>query len=93
MKNGYEVIYLGANVPLTSLEYISKKKQIDNILFFSISNLSQIKLSKTLDTISQTFKKSKRFLVSRSMIDSSKKSKYKLIIIPNIDYFVNLIDT
>ena len=44
-----EVIYLGTNVPYGSLQQITEKKNIDNILFFSVSNQSKSNLNFTCD--------------------------------------------
>ena len=47
-KNGFNVIYLGANVPLNSIQQISKTKKIDNLLFFAIVYLSFSFLNSTI---------------------------------------------
>ena len=50
-KHSFNVIYLGANVPLNCVSEITKKKKIDNILYFSISNLSKNDLQQTIQRL------------------------------------------
>ena len=49
INNGFDVIYLGTNVPFGSLAHISEKKNIDNVLFFSVSNTSKSNLDFTIN--------------------------------------------
>ena len=91
IQNGYEVIYLGANVPLESLDHIASKKSIDNILFFSVSNFSKKNTMKNIEYINSIFKKSKKFLVSDVETDPNKMKKTKTHHISNINQFLDLI--
>ena len=89
IQNGYEVIYLGSNVPLDSLTHISKKKQIDNILFFCVSNFSKKNASNTIEYLNKNFSKSNKFLVGN--IDVKKESKNQIEIINDINHFKKII--
>ena len=60
---GYNVIYLGANVPLQAINALSNIK-INNILYFSIARIEQETLNKTITYIESSFKKSKLYLVT-----------------------------
>ncbi len=91
IQNGYEVIYLGANVPLKSLDHIAQKKSIDNILFFSISNFSKENIINSIEYIHSRFKKSKKFLVSDLHLEPKIMKKAKTNIISNINQFLNII--
>ena len=93
IQNGYEVIYLGANVPLESLDHIANKKNIDNILFFSVSNFSKQNIIKNIQHINSIFKKTKKFLVSDAEIDPKKMKETKTNNISNINQFLHLIQT
>ena len=84
---GHTVIYLGANVPLNALALISKKKVIDNTLFFSISNFSTKNLNQNVMCVENYFPKSKNYLVT-----STRDVKFeKIKVINNIDDFIKLI--
>ena len=91
IQNGYEVIYLGANVPLQSLDHIARKKSIDNILFFSISNFSKENIITSIEYIHSRFKKTKKFLVSDLHLDPKTMKKAKTNTISNINQFLNII--
>ena len=91
IQNGYEVIYLGANVPLKSLDHIAQKKSIDNILFFSISNFSKENIITSIEYIHSRFKKTKKFLVSDLHLDPKTMKKAKTNTISNINQFLNII--
>tara|TARA_B100001250_G_C19422980_1_gene624045 strand:- start:153 stop:647 length:495 start_codon:yes stop_codon:yes gene_type:complete len=91
LKYGFYVIYLGANVPFDAIEQMSEIKKIDNVLFFSISNLSKHYISQTLNILDDNFQNSHCYLVTNSIenVVDLKKSKVKLI--NNIDHFIKMI--
>lgn len=92
IQNGYEVIYLGANVPDESLVHISMKKKIDNILLFSISNFSKKRLKKTISMLNDRFKKSKTFVVANLTIEEHSNIGDQVNIISNIKDFLQIIN-
>ena len=76
---GYNVIYLGANVPLQAINALSNIK-INNILYFSIARIEQETLNKTITYIESSFKKSKLYLVTnRCTQEVSKIGKTHII--------------
>lgn len=90
LKNSYDVVYLGANVPLSALSQVAISKEINNVLFFSISNFSKIKIKKTINFLDSEFKNSSIYAVhSSDSKDLFKKSKINLI--SSIQQFVQLI--
>lgn len=91
IQNGYEVIYLGSNVPLESLNHISNKKTIDNILFFSVSNFSKKNIINTIEYINTEFKKVKKYLVCNQNIDLKIMKKTKTSFISSINEFLTII--
>ena len=91
INNGFEVVYLGANVPYGSLLQLSEKKKIDNVLFFSISNTSKSNLDFTVDYLNKFFPKSTHYLVANSL-DINFLTKDKSInVLDNLDDFINII--
>ena len=91
IEQGCEVIYLGANVPLNALKKISDLKRIDNLLFFSISNLSKINLPETVNFIHDNFEKTNNFLVTnKSQIDKI-ISDVSITVVHDITHFLSII--
>ena len=89
-KHGFNVIYLGANVPLNCVSEITKKKKIDNILYFSISNLSKNSLKKTVQRLNTDCKKIPQKIVTNyediTILDKNTQ------IINNLDSFMSIIN-
>jgi len=88
---GYDVIYLGANVPLSSLKQVSKTKIIVDILFFSVSNFSKKNIDLTISFLNKEFKKSNIYLTSKIDFNQSTKSIDKINHINDIDSFIRII--
>ena len=90
IQHGYNVIYLGANVPIDSLKQMSKVKKIDNLLFFAVSNFSKSSLSDIIKSLTKNFKKTNKFLVSKdSQLESSEMLDVKLI--DSVDKFIKML--
>jgi len=92
IKNGYEVIYLGSNVPYGSLLQLAEKKKIDNVLFFSISNTSKSNLDFTLDYLNKSFPESNQFLVANSLDINFLTKNHSVTILDNLDDFISIIN-
>ena len=90
-QNGFNVIYLGANVPLSALEQVSKTKKIDNLLFFSISNFSKLILIDTITCLTNYFEKTNKYLVNNSIDNNISLQKSKITLIQNLKQFIKLI--
>ena len=93
LKNGFNVLYLGANVPLDSLQKISEIKEINNLLFFSVSNFSKINLIKNITFLRKYFKKTNKYLVSNSIDQNELLKKHQITLINDIQKFIKLIST
>ncbi len=91
IKNGFEVVYLGANVPYGSLLELAEKKRIDNVLFFSVSNTSKSNLDFTINYLNKSFPKTKHFLVANSLDINFLTKDHDITILENLDDFVNII--
>ena len=91
IKNKFNVIYLGANVPLNSIQQISKTKKIDNLLFFAISNFSKTNINETISCLEKFFKKTNKYLVANSIKENKLLEKSKISLIDNLQHFLNLI--
>ena len=91
IKNGFEVIYLGSNVPYGSLLELAEKKQIDNVLFFSVSNTSKSNLDFTINYLNKSFPKAKHFLVANSLDINFLTKDHDITILENLDSFIDII--
>tara|TARA_B100000530_G_C15913173_1_gene470209 strand:- start:1009 stop:1890 length:882 start_codon:yes stop_codon:yes gene_type:complete len=91
LQNGFDVIYLGANVPLSALKQVSQTKKIDNLLFFSISNFSKLNLVDTITSLDKYFKNTKQYLVNSSINSNKSLLKSKITLIQSFDQFIKLI--
>ena len=86
-NKGYNVVYLGANVPLPALHEISKNTKIDNTLFFVVSNFAKLNISETARSVNKYFPKSKNYVVSNQKLEE----KIKIKTIHSVDEFLDLI--
>ncbi len=86
-NKGYNVVYLGANVPLTALSEIAKNTKIDNTLFFVVSNFAKLNILETSKVVSKYFRNSKNYVVSNQKLESNILIKN----IQSVDEFLELI--
>jgi DNA-binding transcriptional MerR regulator len=91
IKNGFNVIYLGSNVPLDSIKQICQTQEIDNLLFFSISNFSKTNLNETINFLEKNCKKTKKYLVAKSIEKNKLEEKDQINLINNLQQFIQLI--
>jgi methanogenic corrinoid protein MtbC1 len=91
INNGFEVVYLGSNVPYGSLLQLAEKKHIDNVLFFSVSNTSKSNLDFTIDYLAKSFPKTKHYLVANSLDINFLTKDHKISILENLDDFIKVI--
>ena len=90
LKNGFNVIYLGANAPLASIKQVAETREIDNLLFFSIANVSKISLIENMSYLNKYLNKTNRYLVAN--VGQSKLFKqYRITLINDLQKFVKLI--
>ena len=86
-NKGYNVVYLGANVPLSALNEIAKNTKIDSTLFFVVSNFAKLNILETSNIVNKCFSNSKNYVVSNQKLES----KIKIKTIQSIDEFLDLI--
>jgi methanogenic corrinoid protein MtbC1 len=89
--HGHDVIFLGSNVPYASLIQFKQKKNVDNVLFFSISNQSKSNIDFTLDYLNKTFDSSNIHLVCNDMDAENLSNQSSVNILTNLDDFVSII--
>ncbi|MDC3394869.1 MerR family transcriptional regulator [Flavobacteriales bacterium] len=88
--NGYNVIYLGQNLPHSLLLSLKDKNKIDNILFSIVSNSSKLNIVEITNFLETHFSESKTHaIINESLINE--EGFQKLSTITSIDEFINLI--
>lgn len=87
---GFSVIYLGSNVPYSSLNHISTSQSIKNLLFFSVSNFSKKNLETTFENLINYFPKCNIHIVSNVEKNNLLKNN-KIKLIKNLDDFIKII--
>ena len=90
LDSGFNVIYLGSNVPLKTLLEVSKNHAVDFTLFFSVSNFSIGKLDETLDFLHNQFNMCTNYFVSRHN-PVSLKSRTSVKFVNNLNEFIQVL--
>ena len=90
-SNGFNVIYLGSNLPYTSLIQVKSKLKIDNTLMFSISNASKINIKSAIDFLDSNFQSSNNYIVSplANLIKPENESRINLL--SDVNSLINII--
>jgi methanogenic corrinoid protein MtbC1 len=90
--NGHNVVYLGQNLPHSSLLSLKNKNKIDNILFFIVSNSSRLDLPEITKFLETNFSESKTHLIiNKNLLGES--NFQKLNTISSLNEFINLATT
>ncbi len=90
--NGHNVVYLGQNLPHSSLLSLKDKNKIDNILFFIVSNSSRLDLPEITNFLETNFSESKTHLIiNKDLLGAS--DFQKLNAISSLNKFINLATT
>ena len=88
--NGYNVFYLGQNLPHSLLLSLKEKNKIDNILFSIVSNSSKLNIVEITNFLETHFTDSKIHAILNKQL-LGEDSFQKLNTISSIDEFINLI--
>ena len=91
VKNGFNVIYLGSNLPLESLNQVYEKIKIDNSLMFSVSHSSIINISSTIEYLESNFQPIKNYIVSNGITTKMIAKKSNINILSDVNSFINII--
>lgn len=88
---GCKVIYLGPNLPLDSLEDLRDKVNIQNILYFNLSNQSMNKAQNRVEVLMNIFPNSNQYLVLHSQYKNQIKTHPNLTIISEINDLIRVV--
>ena len=91
VKNGFNVIYLGSNLPHESLNQVNEKIKIDNTLMFSVSNSSLININSTIEYLESNFQSTKNYIVTKEITNKMISKKSKINILRDVNSFINII--
>jgi len=88
--NGYNVIYLGQNLPQSLLLDLKDKHKIDNILFSIVANSSKLNATEITNFLETHFSDSKiHAIINKKLLEEDHFQK--IATISSIDEFINLI--
>lgn len=92
IQNGYHVIYLGDNLPLECLAEVAQKQKAQNLLFFSISNVSLSGIKENISQCKTYFPKSKIHVVTKGTKLMEINSEHDdIIFVHNLNDFISCI--
>ena len=91
VKNGFNVIYLGSNLPYESLNQVEEKIKIDNTLMFSVSNSSIININSTIEYLESNFQSANKYIISKGITTKMIAKKSNINILNNVNSFINII--
>ncbi|MBC8397463.1 MAG: MerR family transcriptional regulator [Flavobacteriales bacterium] len=91
VKNGFNVIYLGSNLPYESLNQVKEKIKIDNTLMFSVSNSSIININSTIEYLESNFHSANNYIVSTEITAKMIPEKSTINILSDVNSFINII--
>ena len=67
VQHGYNVIFLGPNVPYGSLVQVSQNIKIDNTLLFCVANTTKNNLDFTIKYLESNFKNTSHYIISNNL--------------------------
>ena len=91
VKNGFNVIYLGSNLPYDSLNQVDDKVKIDNTLMFAVSNSSIININSTIEYLESNFEAANKYIISTEMTAKMIVKNSSVNILTDVNSFINVI--
>ena len=91
VKNGFNVIYLGSNLPYDSLNQVDDKVKIDNTLMFAVSNSSIININSTIEYLESNFESANKYIISTEMTAKMIVKNSSVNILTDVNSFINVI--
>jgi len=91
VKNGYNVIYLGSNLPFMSLKEVDNKIKIDNTLMFAVSNSSIININSTIEYLESNFQSANKYIISTEVTSKMIVKKSSVNVFADVNSFINII--
>ena len=91
VQHGYNVIFLGPNVPYGSLVQVSQNIQIDNTLLFCVANTTKNNLDFTIKYLESNFKNTSHYIISNNLSLDTELIKTDVKVFTELDHFIKAI--
>ena len=88
IQNGYNVIFLGPNVPYGSLVQVSQNIKIDNTLLFCVANTTKNNIDFTIKYLESNFKNTSHYIISNNLSLDAALTKTDVKLFTELDHFV-----
>ena len=88
IQNGYNVVFLGPNVPYGSLVQVSQNIKIDNTLLFCVANATKNNLDFTIKYLESNFKDTSHYIISNELSLDASLTKSDVKIFTELDHFI-----
>ena len=91
VKNGFNVIYLGSNLPHESLKQVNDKIKINNTLMFAVANSSIININSSVEYLETNFESANNYIISTEMTSKMIIKKSSVNVFTDVNSFINII--
>ena len=91
VQHGYNVIFLGPNVPYGSLVQVSQNIQVDNTLLFCVANTTKNNLDFTIKYLESNFKNTSHYIISNNLSLDTELIKTDVKVFTELDHFIKAI--
>jgi DNA-binding transcriptional MerR regulator len=88
VQHGYNVIFLGPNVPYGSLVQVSQNIKIDNTLLFCVANATKNNLDFTIKYLESNFKNTNHYIISNNLSLDTTLTKTDVKVFTELDHFI-----
>ena len=88
VQHGYNVIFLGPNVPYGSLVQVSQNIKIDNTLLFCVANTTKNNLDFTIKYLESNFKNTSHYIISNNLSLDTTLTKTDVKVFTELDHFI-----
>ena len=88
IQHGFNVIFLGPNVPYGSLVQVSQNIKIDNTLLFCVANTTKNNLDFTIKYLESNFKNTSHYIISNNLSLDTTLTKTDVKVFTELDHFV-----
>lgn len=88
VQHGYNVIFLGPNVPYGSLVQVSQNIKIDNTLLFCVANSSKNNLDFTIKYLESNFKNTSHYIISNELSLDASLTNSEVKLFADLDEFI-----
>ncbi len=88
VQHGYNVIFLGPNVPYGSLVQVSQNIEVDNTLLFCVANTTKNNLDFTIKYLESNFKNTSHYIISNNLSLDTTLTKTEVKVFTELDHFI-----